>query len=52
VTGSHCDNGRVSDVREWAGALTFRDVGAIVYHVKVVAWLVPGFSVATHARSL
>jgi hypothetical protein len=27
-------------------------VGAIVYYLKAVPWLVPGFSVATHSEQL
>jgi SAM-dependent methyltransferase len=38
--------------QDWSGALTFADVGAIVYYLKAVPWLVPGFSVATHVRYL
>jgi hypothetical protein len=32
----------------WRGELRFADVGAIVYYLKAVPWLVDGFSVATH----
>jgi SAM-dependent methyltransferase len=42
----------IVDVREWTGRLWFTDVGAIVYYLKAVPWLVPGFSVRTHARAL
>jgi SAM-dependent methyltransferase len=38
----------VLDTREWTGQLAFTDVGAIVYYLKAVPWLVPGFSVETH----
>jgi SAM-dependent methyltransferase len=37
---------------DWSGTFTFTDVGAIVYYLKAVAWLVPGFSVATHLDGL
>ena len=37
---------------EWSGAFTFTDVGAIVYYLKAVPWLVPGFSVKTHLEGL
>lgn len=37
---------------DWSGALTFTDVGAIVYYLKAVPWLVPGFSVETHLAHL
>lgn len=42
----------ITDVREWEGSLSFTDVGAIVYYLKAVPWLVPGFSVATHTQHL
>jgi SAM-dependent methyltransferase len=38
--------------QDWSGQLAFSDVGAIVYYLKAVPWLVPGFSVATHAKHL
>jgi SAM-dependent methyltransferase len=31
---------------DWQGKLIFNDVGALVYYLKAVPWLVPGFSVA------
>jgi len=37
---------------EWSGKLAFSDVGAIVYYLKAVPWLVPGFSVETHVDYL
>ncbi|MCX6032433.1 MAG: methyltransferase domain-containing protein [Chloroflexi bacterium] len=37
---------------EWAGKLAFTDVGAIVYYLRAVPWLVPGFSVDTHLEGL
>ena len=42
----------VLEVQEWSGSLVFTDVGAIVYYLKAVPWLVPGFSVTSHARNL
>ena len=30
---------------EWRGRLVFKDVGALVYYLKAIPWLVPGFSV-------
>lgn len=42
----------IADEREWIGRLAFTDVGAIVYYLKAVPWLVPGFSVRTHVRHL
>ncbi len=40
------------DLREWSGKLLFTDVGAVVYYLKAVPWLVPGFSVDTHLDGL
>jgi hypothetical protein len=42
----------VENAEEWCGALTFIDVGAIVYYLKAVPWLVQGFSVETHLDTL
>ena len=42
----------IIDAKEWSGKLSFADVGAIVYYLKAVPWLVPGFSVATHSVEL
>src|SRR5215216_1356439 len=38
--------------QDWSGELTFTDVGAIVYYLKAVPWLVPGFSVESHSKYL
>ena len=38
----------IIDHQDWSGELTFIDVGAIVYYLKAVPWLVPGFSVESH----
>jgi SAM-dependent methyltransferase len=43
---------RIVNVQEWTGKFAFCDVGAIVYYLKAVPWLVPGFSVATHVSHL
>jgi SAM-dependent methyltransferase len=37
---------------EWSGNFSFTDVGAIVYYLKAIPWLVPGFSVETHLAPL
>jgi SAM-dependent methyltransferase len=42
----------IVDTQEWSGHLSFSDVGAIVYYLKAVPWLVPGFSVETHLEYL
>jgi hypothetical protein len=38
--------------QDWSGELAFTDVGAIVYYLKAVPWLVPGFSVESHLKYL
>ncbi len=38
----------IVDSRDWSGKLSFTDVGAIVYYLKAVPWLVQGFTVETH----
>jgi hypothetical protein len=43
---------RIVDKREWFGELAFTEVSAIVYYLKAVPWLVPGFSVETHLSYL
>jgi SAM-dependent methyltransferase len=42
----------VVTVHDWSGTLTFADVGAIVYYLKAIPWLIQGFSVTTHAPYL
>ena len=42
----------VTEQQQWAGRLTFADVGAIVYYLKAVPWTVPDFSVAGHLEAL
>ena len=42
----------IVNIQEWEGNLSFSDVGAIVYYLKAVPWLVPGFVVETHLRPL
>lgn len=34
----------VEDARSWWGTIAFSDVGALVYYLKAIPWLVPGFS--------
>lgn len=38
----------IINLEDWSGKLTFTDVGAIVYYLKAIPWLVPGFSVESH----
>jgi SAM-dependent methyltransferase len=42
----------IANTQEWSGQLSFTDVSAIVYYLKAVPWLVPGFSVETHSKHL
>jgi len=42
----------IENLEEWHGNLAFTDVGALVYYLKAVPWLVPEFSVSTHLDSL
>lgn len=42
----------ITQAQEWSGRLSFTDVGAIVYYLKAIPWLVPGFSVETHGGHL
>ena len=43
---------QIVDTQEWSGHLAFTDVGAVVYYLKAVPWLVPGFSVQSHLKYL
>ena len=42
----------ILNAEEWSGRLVFADVGAVVYYLKAVPWLVPGFSVESHVEHL
>ena len=42
----------IVNTQEWTGRLSFTDVGAIVFYLKAVPWLVPGFSVEMHLNHL
>ena len=42
----------IVDRQEWSGKLAFTDVGAVVYYLKAVPWLVPGFSVESYMETL
>ena len=42
----------ILNAEDWSGRLAFADVGAVVYYLKAVPWLVPGFSVETHVERL
>jgi SAM-dependent methyltransferase len=42
----------ILQAEDWSGELAFTDVGAIVYYLKAIPWLVPGFRVETHLNYL
>jgi hypothetical protein len=39
---------QVELAQDWTGEMRFADVGALVYYLKAIPWLVPNFSVETH----
>lgn len=43
---------RIKEKREWKGRLQFKDVGALIYHLKAIPWIVEGFSVDNHLQQL
>lgn len=42
----------VEQAAENQGTMTFTDVGALVYYLKAIPWMVPGFTVDTHLSYL
>lgn len=42
----------IVDAREHVGRLSFQDVSAVVYYLRAVPWLVPGFSAESHFAGL
>jgi SAM-dependent methyltransferase len=42
----------VVDVREFRGRMEFRDVAAVIYFLRKVVWIVPGFTVAAYRDQL
>jgi len=34
--------------QEWTGAVQFTELGAVVYYLKAIPWIVPNFTVETH----
>ena len=43
---------KVEESREWTGQVEFKDVGAIVYFLTAVPWVVKGFSVDNNLQQL
>jgi len=42
----------IVDIQDRQGDLRFTDVGAIVYYLKVIPWLVPDFTVERYQQQL
>lgn len=42
----------IEKAEEWRGKRTFLDVGAIVYYLRAIPWIVKGFSADTHSKYL
>lgn len=38
----------VKQGEEWEGKISFKDVGALVYYLKAIPWIVDGFTVESH----
>lgn len=43
---------QIERAQEWRGKARFLDVGAVVYFLKAIPWIVDGFSVASHLKYL
>ena len=43
---------KIKRAEEWTGFVKFMDVGAVVYFLKSVPWVVKGFNVGTHLNYL
>lgn len=43
---------KIKDARGWYGKYIFKDVGAIVYFLKAIPWIVDNFSVNDHLTYL
>ncbi|UCH42958.1 MAG: class I SAM-dependent methyltransferase [Dehalococcoidales bacterium] len=43
---------RIKEAEEWTGQVEFKDVGAIVYFLKAIPWVVKDFSVDNNLRHL
>ena len=45
-------NFEIIEAKEWKGKTVFKDVGALVYFIKVVPWIIDDFSVKKHQAVL
>lgn len=52
VQGAERAGLEVTDLREFRGRMEFRDIAAVVYFLRKVVWIVPGFSVLGYASQL
>lgn len=52
VTSLQASGLDIVNADEWSGRMRFTDVGAVVYYLKAIPWLVPGFSVESHLGAL
>lgn len=43
---------KIIEFRDWRGKITFNDIGAIVYYLKAMPWVVEGFSVDNNLEDL
>jgi SAM-dependent methyltransferase len=43
---------QIDRAQDWKGKVNFRDVGAVVYFLKAIPWIVKGFSVDSHLKYL
>jgi len=43
---------KIKIAKKWSGKMTFKDVGAVVYFLKAIPWLVDNFSVKTYLPCL
>ncbi len=43
---------KIKEAKKWSGKIEFKDVGAIVYYLKAIPWLVENFSVDNHLSVL
>jgi len=42
----------IKDAKKWKGKYIFKDVGAVVYYLKAIPWIINGFSVKNNLKDL
>ena len=45
-------NFEIVEAKEWKGKTVFKDIGALVYFIKAVPWIIDDFSVKKHQAVL